>query len=338
VTREAVEWGFRLLAGRAPVNQGEFENFLALPNINALRRAFTNTESFHAFFDAILTGHESYTVPMFLLRPSASDALDWRFQPPDLEHPGSQICTAAQFDDPAFAEIMGAMGLQPTRTRAKWEHAWIVSVLATEGMIAPGRRGLAVDVGRERIAALVASRGGEVLAVGAEEDTPRAIEARRSQLFHPEIVHIEDFDRLVRFAPFDPGAIGSFPEATMDFCYTIGMPGRLRSIEATLAFLEASLAPLRPGGLALHCIDFNLSSDKTTWELPNLVILRRCDIEALAERLAPAGHRILPFNTHPGSDLMDEQVTAPPATTRGHRQRHGLVVATSFGLAIRKAG
>jgi hypothetical protein len=338
VSREAVEWGFKLLAGRAPVTPAEFEAFKALPNLNALRRAFTNTESFHEFFDSILTGYPTYTVPMFLLRPAGSAALDWRFAPPDLDQPGSQLCTAAQFAEPAFAEIIGAMGLRPTRTRAKWENAWLVSVLATAGLIAPGRRGLAIDPGRERVASLLASRGAEVLGIGADPGDARGIEARRSRLFYPEIVPIEEFDRLVRFAAFEPTAIGGFPAASMDFCFSFGMPGRLRSIEATLAFIEASLAPLRPGGLALHCLDFNLSSDKTTWELPNLVLLRRCDIEALAERLAPAGHRILAFNTHPGTDLLDEQVSATPGGTSGHRQRHGVVVATSFGLAIRKAG
>jgi hypothetical protein len=338
VPREAVDWGFKLLAGRAPVNPAEFEAFKALPNLTALRRAFTNTESFHEFFDSVLNGYPSYTVPLFLLRPPATTALDWRFAPPDLEQPGSQLCTASQFADPVFSEIIEAMGVRPTRTRAKWEHAWMISVLATAGLIAPGRRGLAIDAARERVASLVASRGAEVLAIGSETGDERAMEARRSRLFYPEIIHIEEFDRLVRFAAFEPTAIGSFPEASMDFCFSFGMPGRLRSIEATLAFLEASLAPLRPGGLALHCLDFNLTSDKTTWELPNLVILRRSDIETLAERLAPAGHRIIGFNTHPGTEQMDEQVSAAPTSTRGHRQRHGVVVATSFGLAIRKAG
>jgi hypothetical protein len=116
------------------------------------------------------------------------------------------------------------------------------------------------------------------------------------------------------------------------------MPGRLGSIAATLDFFEASLAPLKPGGLALHGASLNLSSDRITWELPDLVILRRADIEALHERLAAKGHRLLTLNTHPGLDPADEQVSSVPAAAPAHRQRHGVVVSAGFGLAIRKAG
>ena len=285
----------------------------------------------------MLTGFPAYTVPMFLLRPPSVQGLDWRFQPPDLEQPSSQLCTASQFKDAAFHEIVEAMRAQPGKRRGLWEQVWTVSMLATEGMVAPGRRGLGIETGSERISALLASRGVEVLATGSGASTPAAMEIRRVRLFYPEVVHIEDFDQLCRFAELDPRRVDSLPADGFDFCWSVGMPGRLHSIEAALDFLEASLAPLRPGGLAVHSFAFNLTSDQTTWEFPDLVILRRCDIEALAERLGKAGHRILTFNTHPGYDPADERVTTQPATTTGHRQRHGVVVSTSFGLAIRKA-
>jgi hypothetical protein len=67
------------------------------------------------------------------------------------------------------------------------------------------------------------------------------------------------------------------------------------------------------------------------------VILRRTDIEALAARLQAGGHRLLPLNLHPGAHPEDEQVTTEVGAVHGLRQRHGFLVATSFGLAIRKA-
>jgi hypothetical protein len=334
---EAVEWAFRLLAGRDPLTDAEFDSFRAMPDIDAMRRAFTNLPEFHGFFSTVLTGFPAYTLPMFMLRPPADPDLPWTFQPPTLDRPVSQLCTAAQFDEPAFAEIIQAMSLRPGRTRSLWEQAWIVSLLATEGLVAQGKSGVAFDAGRERIGAILASRGVRVLGTGGNIVDDRDAETRRLQLFYPEIVHIDDFDGLVSYAAVDPRAARRMPPGIYDFCWSLGMPGRLGSIEAALDFFEASLVTLRPGGLALHTLAFNLTSDAATWELPDLVVLRRRDIEALAARLAPSGHRLLTFNTHPGLDTADETVKTEAHGPIGHRQRHGFAVATSFGLAIRKA-
>lgn len=333
---EAVEWAFRLLAGRDPLTSAEFDSFRALPDLDAMRRAFTNLPEFHGFFSAVLTGYPAYTLPLFMLRPPADPDLPWTFQAPTLDRPVSQLCTAAQFDEPAFLEIIQAMSLREGRSRSLWEHAWIVSLLATEGLVVAGKSGVAFDCGRERVGALLASRGVTVLGTGGNIADDRDAETRRLQLFYPEIVHIDDFDGLVRFAALDPREAGSMPPGCHDFCWSLGIPARLGSIEAALDFFEASLVTLRPGGLALHTFSFNLTSDTATWELPNLVVLRRRDIEALAARLAPAGHRLLTFNTHPGLDTADETVKTEAHGPIGHRQRHGFAVATSFGLAIRK--
>lgn len=335
---EAVAWAFRLLAGREPNDAAEFAHYKAQADLNGLRRAFTRTPEFHEFFDSVLTGFPAYRMPLFMLRPPVAEGLEWRFQPPDLEHPTSQLCTASQFEDAAYAEISEAMAFPPGKGRARWEQVWIVSLLATEGLIAPGKRGLGLQVARERVAALVASRGVEVVATSDEVADAEAAETRRTWLFYPEVCHIEEFDRLVRFTGLELDALPRMAEGGFDFCWSIGVTSRLRSIEATLAFFEASLAPLRPGGLALHTFNFNLASDGPTLETRNLVLLRRRDIEALADRLMQAGHRLLPFNTHPGIEKQDERVRVEKEGTPGLRQRHGNMVATSFGLAIRKAG
>lgn len=335
---EAVAWAFRLLAGREPRDFREAATYRAQPDLNALRRAFTRTPEFHDFFDAVLTGFPAWRMPLFLLRPSAVEGLEWRFTQPDLEHPVSQLCTESQFSDPAYLEIGAAMGFPQGGTRARWEQAWIVSVLATAGLIAPGRRGLGLQVARERIAALAASRGVEILATNDEVASPEAAETRRSWLFYPEVIHIEEHDRLVGFGGLDLDALHALPEGGFDFCWSIGITARLRSIEATMAFIEQSLRPLKPGGLACHAFAFNLASDQATVEGRQAVLVRRRDIEALAGRLIAAGHHPLPFNTHPGSDRADERVRSEQTGSPGHRQRHGNMVSTSFGLAIRKGG
>lgn len=338
VPDEVVRWGFRMLAGRDPLSTTEVAAYQAMPSLAAMRRTLANTHEFHAFFDSIITGHQAWTMPLFLLRPPAVAGLEWRFAPPDLDKPVCQLCTHAQFGHPMFQEIVAAMGVHPAPTRALWEQAWIVAVLADAGVIEPGRRGLAIESGRERVASLVAARGVEVVATASGVATSHEAELRRTQLFFPEAVHIEEFDRLVALVGLEGVRIAELPQDGFDFCWSLGMPGRIGSIEAALDFFEASLVPLRPGGIAAHTFTLNLTSDGLTWQEPDNVLLRRRDIEALAVRLQAAGHRVLPLNTHPGESPEDEMVHGVLGGPPGHRQRRGMMVGTSFGLAIRKAG
>ena len=338
VSKEAVEWGFRLLAGRTPVNKDEFNAFLALPDLDAMRRAFTNIGGFHAFFDSVMTGAPTWRAPLFLLRPSEVQGLEWRFQPPDLDNPVSQLCTAAQYAEPTYAEIVEAMGMYPAPSRVLWEQAWIISVIATAGLIAPGKRGLGIETAHERIAAVAAARGVGIQAIGRGVAGTHGAEARRTQLFHPEAVDLQNFDALVRFESLEPGETGRLAGSEFDFVWSVNLPARLGSVEAAMQAFETAMAALRPGGVAAHAFTFNLTSDETTWEFPDLVIVRRRDVEALAARLIAAGHAVLPLNTHPGHAPEDERVKSEPGNTPEHRQRHGLLVSTSFGLAIRKAG
>lgn len=336
VPPQAVRWGFRLLAGREVMDH-ELPLFQALPDITGLRRTLANTHEFHAFFGSLVSGHQAWSMPLFLLRPPAVEGLEWKFEPPNLEHPVCQFCTHAQFADPVFQEIVGAMGLRAAPSRAQWEQAWIVSVLATEGLVAPGRTGLGLACGRERIASLFASRAVQVTCTDEQEREGRALEHRRIELFYPEIIPIAHFDQLVRFVRLDPRDVGRVDPPSFDFCWSIGAPDTLGSTAATIDFLEASLAPLKPGGIAAHAFAFNLTSNGRTWQKKGGVLMRRRDIEELAERLAKNGHQLLPLNTHPGLDPEDEQVEGSLAGAPGLRQRRGMMVTTSFGLAIRKA-
>ncbi len=338
IPEETVRWGFRMLAGREPVNEAELEAFQALPDLPGLRRTLANTHDFHAFFGALFTAHQAWTMPLFLLRPPGVEGLDWRFEPPSLDKPVCQMSGLGQFAEPAYLEIAAAMGVRPAKTRALWEQAWVIAILAEAGAIAPGRRAFGLETARERVASVLASRGVEVLVTAGNLPHAAAIERRRLQLFHPEAVAIEDFDQMVACGQLDPRQVASLPEGQYDACWSIGLPGRVGSIATALDVFEASLTPLKPGGIAAHVVSLNLTSDGLTWEEPDNVLLRRRDIEGFAQRLAAAGHRLLPLNTHPGADPGDEHVHNELGAAVGLRQRRGMMVHSAFGLAIRKAG
>lgn len=340
LSAEAVTWAFRLLIGREPVSPEEAEAHRHLPDLDSLRRAFSNSWEFFDFYDRALDGQTGFGLPLFLMRPPADPAFPFRFEPPSLDSPCGQFCTMAQFDDPAFAEIAGAMGMAPTRTRRSWEQVWIISMLATAGMIAPEKLGLGFGVGRERIPALLASRGVQVLASDtphqpAEVQLPPG--ANLMALFHPEILHLEDFEQMVGYRPIDMTVLPPDLDERFDFCWSASALDRLGSLAAASRFLEDSLRMLRPGGLSLHTMALNISSDGATMESPGLTLLRRRDLEELAATLQVQGHEMLPVNFHPGLDPLDAEVATGPNAPPRPKQRHGLLVATSFGLAIRKA-
>jgi hypothetical protein len=340
LSAEAVAWAFRLLVGREPVSAEEVEAHRQLPDLAALRRAFSNSWEFHDFYDRAVDGTTSYGLPLFLMRPPADPAFPARFEPPSLDAPVGQFCTTSQFDDPAFAEIAEAMGMAPTRTRRSWEQAWIVSMLASAGMIEQGRRGIGFGVGRERIPAVLGSRGVTVLASDTP-DQPAEVQlppgAHRMALFYPEVLHLEDFEQMVSYRPIDMTSLPGDLEGLFDFCWSASALDRLGSLAAATQFLEDSLRMLRPGGLSVHTMAFNIRSDSATQQDRNLSLLRRRDIEELAARLQVQGHEMLPVNFHPGLDPLDGEVATGPDAPPRPKQRIGGLVATSLGLGIRKA-
>ncbi|MBU8538638.1 class I SAM-dependent methyltransferase [Falsiroseomonas tokyonensis] len=339
LSAEAVTWAFRLLISRDPFTQEEIENQRTLPDLATLRRVFAETWEFHDFFDSIPDGVPTYGMPIFLMRPPADPAFPFRFAPPSLEDPVGQMCTAAQFDDPAFTEIMQAMGMSPMRSRRSWEQAWIVSVLATHGMVAQGRRGLGLGVGRERIPSLLASRGVQVLASDLAAEALALPEgAERMGLFYPEILHLEDFEQLVDYRTLDMRQLPADLDGQFDFCWSASALDRLGPVEAAAAFLEESLRVLKPGGISAHTFNLNISSDTALLRHPSLCALRRQDLETLAARIRSQGHEMLPVNLHPGLDAEDAEVSARPDGPPRPKQRHGSSVLTSFGLVLRKAG
>ncbi|MGG5888241.1 hypothetical protein ACLF3G_13980 [Falsiroseomonas sp. HC035] len=340
MSAEAVTWAFRYLIGREPASAEEVEAHRHMPDLDTMRRVFANTWEFFDFYDRALDNSASYGMPLFLMRPPADPGFPFRFEPPNLDNPVGQFCTMSQFDDPAFVEIAEAMGMAPTQTRRSWEQAWIVSMLATAGMIEPGRRGLGFGVGRERIPALLASRGVAVLASDTPHESPEVPlppGTHLMALFHPEILHLTDFEQLVGYRPIDMTSLPVDLDGQFDFCWSASAVDRLGSIAAASQFLEDSLRVLRPGGLSLHTLAFNIRSDLVTMEHPGLTLLRRRDLEALAEQLQVMGHELLPVNFHPGLHPLDGEVSIGPHAPPRPKQRHAGLVFTSFGLAIRKA-
>lgn len=340
VTREAVTWAFRLLIGREPRDDAELEVHLPHVSLQNLRIAFAESPEFESFYSNTVKRRKlRFGMSPAVLRPPPA-GLPWRFEPPTMEKPVSQLCTASQFQEPAFAEIAGAMGVGTRLHRSVWEAVFIVCVLATEGCIEAGRSAIGFGVQRERVVSLLASRGVAVMATSqpAEGQQDEAVPPTEAfNLFYPEVIRLAEYERLVALGRLDMRRLPANLGGLADAIWSLSAVQRLGSVTAIGDFIEASLGALRPGGIAVHTMDLNVSSGEESIETGDFAAPARRDLEALVSRLVDAGHEVLPVNLHPGFEEADCIVDVPPYGLPHLKVGFGGAVLASFGLVVRKA-
>lgn len=259
---------------------------------------------------------------------------------------GSSLCQQLHFSLDQYRFWCEALKDEPKFLRKQWEFVYIAQVLHERGMLAGGRRGLAFGVGREPLPSLFASFGAEIVATDQSvEGAVRAGWARSgehsidlSALNDRHICTPAMFERLVGFAEADMNAIPPEFEGRFDFCWSACALEHLGSLQAGLDFIVASIDVLKPGGVAVHTTEFNLSSDEDTIEHRDLSIYRRRDVDALIERLARLGHAVEPVDWTVGEGAAETVVDLPPYGRGEPHIRldlHGYA-CTSIGLVVRK--
>ena len=265
-------------------------------------------------------------------------------EPATLAHPVSQMCTAAQMDEPAYADWVARMHRAPHRHRKQWEFVYIGRALEYYGALQAGKRGLGFGVGIEPLPAVFAAMGCEVVATDLDPNDQRsAIWSLTHQhgtaladLRDPSIVPNDDFDRLVRFESADMTRI---PEhfRDFDFCWSSCAFEHLGSIQAGLDFVVNSLDTLKPGGIAVHTTELNLTSGFRTMSRGDTVLFRKRDFERLALVLDAQGHEVIPISFDQGEQPDDQFVDVPPYCSDVHlKVALARYVTTSFGIIVRK--
>jgi len=265
----------------------------------------------------------------------------------------SQLCRHATLDSRTFRQWIARLGDAWEAHRKQWELAYICQALHERGLLVPGSRGLGFAVGAEKLPALWASFGCLITATDlpAEDERNRAwaatgqwvgdLAALNAHGLCPEA----EFRSRVAYRPIDmnhiPGDLRGY-----DFTWSTCSFEHCGSLALGMEFLERQMACLRPGGVAVHTTEFNLSSNDDTVAEGSFVIFRLRDIEAVCRRLTDAGHRVEPLDLHPGDDPLDRFVDPPPYYASA-REPHGRIkhlrlnlagyASTSIGLIIRKA-
>ncbi|UIJ71050.1 cyclopropane-fatty-acyl-phospholipid synthase family protein [Aurantimonas sp. HBX-1] len=248
-----------------------------------------------------------------------------------------------------FATTWQAMTFGPDgpayRHRKMWEWAAITRALGERGKLRPGSRGCGFAVGFEPLPSLFAARGAEVLATDwvVEEATDWNISGQQattaSHLRWPNLIDEASFDARVTFRSVDMRNLDGLAPGSFDFVWSSCSLEHLGDLEAGLRFIEQSAALLKPGGVAVHTTEFNVSSKTATIESGPAVIYRESDLLTLPDRLAAQGVTLEPFDLDIGTDAADLEPDAPPYYAGGRQHvklRYGDHVMTSILLVATK--
>ncbi len=265
----------------------------------------------------------------------------------------SQICRHATLDSQPFRQWIAALRDTWDAHRKKWELAYICQALQERGLLAAGTRGLGFAVGTEKLPSLLAAHGCRITATDlpAEDERNRAwaatgqwagnLEALNAHGLCPE----DAFRERVGYRPVDMNHIPDDLRG-YDFTWSTCSFEHCGSLELGLRFLERQMECLRPGGVAVHTTEFNLSSNDATLAEGSCVIFRLRDIEDVCRRLVARGHQVEPLDLDPGRDEIDGFVDPPPYYASA-QEPYGRIkhlrlnlagyASTSIGLIIRKA-
>lgn len=237
------------------------------------------------------------------------------------------------------------MGLPLVFHRKYWEWVFVLHHAIRTGAVGPGKRALGFAVGAEPLPAAFARTGASVTAtdapadIGIENGWQKSGEyaTRLDDLYHPDVVDRDTFERNVTFSVCDMTRIPT-DLSGYDFCWSCCSFEHLGTLEAGIDFVVESVEKtLALGGIACHTTEFNLSSDNDTVEDGPTVLYRKRDILKLIDLLERRGHTVEPFSIAPDTHVLDSFVDTPPYEAPPHLKLQLIgYVSTSIGLIIHR--
>jgi hypothetical protein len=123
-----------------------------------------------------------------------------------------------------------------------------------------------------------------------------------------------------------------------DFIWSSCALEHLGSLRHGIYFILDANKCLRPGGIAIHTTEFNLSSNDDTLESPAVSLYRKKDIQDLQRLIELQGNFVLPINFYEGEEELDKYVDLPPYTRDKHLRLlvEEKYVITSIALVVVK--
>jgi SAM-dependent methyltransferase len=273
----------------------------------------------------------------------------------------SRAASAAECDDPTYLAWWRSMmdipadytytpedeGVGPYN-RKVWEWGLIAEAVSSCGLMSAGHSALGFGVGNEPLPALFAGRGMTVLATDQSLSTADqwAVSGQLLQGLHglcrPHLVADVDLARLVGTREVDmneiPADIGMF-----DVVWSSCAIEHLGSPRRGLDFVLETCELLKPGGIAVHTTELELTPKAETADYGHCAVYRIEDLQDLEKRVRDAGYDVR-LNFHVAMETpadrwisllgtFTEKALPEPAHLK---LVIGDSVSTSYGLIIRK--
>jgi 2-polyprenyl-3-methyl-5-hydroxy-6-metoxy-1,4-benzoquinol methylase len=219
----------------------------------------------------------------------------------------------------------------------------IYQALLDLGMLQEKKEGLVFACGREPLASLFASMGCNILATDLD------MQDERSQAWHKtnqtctikslnerKICENVIFNERVKYMSVDmnklPPDLGLF-----DFLWSACSVEHLGSIDLGKQFIINSLDYLKPNGIAVHTLEYNVSSNEITVAVGETVLFRQKDIEDIIEQAEKKGFKIFGIDWDKGNQIFDNYVDLPPYQRSPHlKLQISGFTCTSFLLVLQK--
>lgn len=262
----------------------------------------------------------------------------------------SCLCRAEQFRSAWFNRWANAFNAGNARNglmhRKEWEWAAIAQALDERGVLGPGYTGVGFAVGNEPLSSLFAARGAKILATDLTEGQDAEHWKKNEQLaggldaaFQEHLISRELFLERVAFQHGDMNDLSGFDDQIADFIWSSCAMEHLGTIEAGLRFVKDSVRLLKPGGIAAHTTEFNLSHIEETVSEGLQVFYRESDLRQLDFDLRRNYCCLEPLDLFPGTEPADVLYDPPPFYSSGHHHIKLILdnyLTTSVLLIVRK--
>jgi hypothetical protein len=242
---------------------------------------------------------------------------------PKLAEPVTQVATAAQLREPVAGGWIARLRPKGSSSVEHWRKVYTLQALRRYGMLEQGAVGLGFEPSPSSVpAALAAMHTRVVAAFPSRPGHPLDVDTLKRDLSGraPCDQALFDANVAVRIASWR-----RIPEdlVNFDFLWSTRANERLYSVAATIEFVERAMACLRPGGLAVHVMSYDLSPGGRSIPSSERILLQQGDVERIALTLVSRGHEVAQFKIHASDAILASA-------------SHGVTHRTMVGIIARR--
>ena len=234
----------------------------------------------------------------------------------------SKLCEEADIETAWFVYWCRQLQIAPIYHRKVWEDCFALQAMHEANLLRPGVAAISFGTGEEPLPSFLASLGVDVLATDLAPQEAKGtgwIETNQhsslDKLHKSWLVDRATFEQRVRLRYVDMNAIPSDLHNKYDIVWSICSLEHVGTTALACRFIKESVRCLRPGGMAVHTTEFNLSSETETVTSGPCILFTRPQLNDLCADLRNEGYAVSEISFDPGSRPLDQYVDIPPFPT-----------------------